>query len=211
MNDVPSSKLIIRLCSKEHLPIAIPTSVVEPLTLTRFLVSSKKKPAISSERIFVDRSENCIGKLLSNTATELWLVDTEGHLPNSKEEIKACQIQIQEFKSKKDREKNIYLGTYSHKLAVEKLVTELKRDFQATGIVLGYYVDNPSSVVRKKVLYAQKNLEKSGLMPSRFEVRMTKWTGFSEIKEPKHLSVFITKINDKCNKIEEKNEIIWVD
>lgn len=211
MAKITSDRLIIRLCSKETLPIAISTAAVEPLTLTNFLSSSKGKPSISSERIFVDRSETCGGRLTSNTATELWLIDGKNHLPNSKEEIKICQFQMQELKSRKDNKKEVNVGTYSHELALKKLVSLLKKDSEAVGIIIGYYAYNPTIQIRTKLKFAERFLKKSGLPANKYEIRMMRWTGIPDIEEPQYLSVRTIKITEGCIENKKTGEVIWVD
>jgi hypothetical protein len=122
MHHLPKSKLIVRLCSTESLPVAITSAAINPLILSDFLSSeSQSKPTISFNRINVDRSDRCLGKTKSNTATELWLVFNEENLPDSKEVVQACQIRIRDIKSSEDKKREILIGTYNHKLGINRL------------------------------------------------------------------------------------------
>lgn len=45
------------------------------------------------------------------------------------------------------------------------------------GIVLGYYYDKPSQLMKKRLREVRRGLEKSGVQHSRYFVRLSPWSG----------------------------------
>ena len=204
----PSSPLVIRLCSDKPLPTAIATAAVEPVTLARYL----SRYSVPEERIVVSRSESCAGKVAGNTATELWMAPADDLLPEAKESVKVCQIRVRELKSRGDETKGVKIGISNGVLAVKRLVSELEAEPDSTGIVLGYYLQEPTDAIEKKLAQAQKLLADSGLPPGRYYVRSMHWTGFPEVEHLLgNLSVRVVKICGLCVSEGERNEVIWID
>jgi hypothetical protein len=213
MRSLPKSQLIIRLCSTKSLPVAIGSAALDPLIFSDYLSKDFEgfKPTIAFNRIKIDRSEKCIGKVASNTAADLWLVFNDGNLPDSSETIEACQIRIKDIKSKEDKKRDIFVGTYNHRLAIKRLIEELKENPQATGSVIGSYIDISTKEIKQKLSVARTMLKKSGLPANRYDVRLMRWTGFHEIEEPKYLEIKTIAIVKECADLTEARKTIFVD
>jgi hypothetical protein len=204
-NKVPE-KAVVRLCSEQPMRIAIATAAVDPVYFARSMFYNYSLPL---ERIIVSRSEDCIGKLKSTAATELWAIPAGGILPPAFESIKSCQIRLQYIETEPDNKKRAPLiGTYDHKKSLEKLILELKGNPQATGIVIGYFIKNPRKVLKAKLREAKRILAKSGLPKDRYFLQLMHWTGYPEIPEPEYLSVAIIDIVTECAQLPRQDEII---
>lgn len=206
--DYPSSTVVLSLCTKKPLPIAIATAAIEPLTLARYL----SHYYVPVEKIVVSRAAFCSGKLATNTATDLWMVLPTNRFPKMIDSVKVCQIKIRELKSRQDASGNIRIGTNNYLAAANKLVSELKANPKATGVIVGYYIGEPPQAILKKLKRVQRLLKRSGLAPARYYVRPLHWTGFPEVEDQLgHLSIELVEIDSVCQELGEKNGVIWID
>lgn len=205
INNRLPEKAVVRLCSKRPIPIAIATAAADPLSFARSMHSR----ALPFDRIIISRSEECLGKAETTTATELWAVPSGGSLPPGVESIKSCQIKLQYIKSEpKNKKEMLFVGTYDHKKSIEKLISELNKNPNATGIVIGYYLKGPKRILKIKLQEAKRMLAKSGLPEDRYFLHLMPWPGFPESLKPEYLSVAIIDIVPECLQLPPQDEVV---
>jgi hypothetical protein len=86
----------------------------------------------------------------------------------------------------------------SYQAALQKLSAKLRANPGAVGVVVGYYYKQPSLMMKRRLRGVQKMLERSGLSPERYFVRLAPWTGEQAIDpsdpEPKYPRLFVMEI-----------------
>jgi hypothetical protein len=211
MSEHKESSFTVRLCTKEKFEVAIPIASIEPNMLSDYLIKSKiEPPYVSADRIFVDRSEHCVGKSKTSIASELWFESKDNKVKNSIDKVNVCQISSGELSSIKDDDKNIGVGTYDHRKALKKFAEELKKRPNAVGVVIGNYVDNQSNSIKRKLAYAESWLGKSGLSKKQYAVKLMRWNGNPDIYEPKYLRFRIIEIKKEVD-CKNLNTTVWYD
>lgn len=175
-----SGKLLVRVCSKDSMPVAIATAAIEPddvLHLTRGFESSAFKLRVDD--VVIGRSESCSGKLPNTTPAELLAVPRNSSLPPVIESIKACQVRTRWIATGTDSDPLIRLHQAGgFRRAIKRLVAELKNNPQSTGFVLGYHLKNETKLMRSRLREARQVLAESGLPAARFVVRTIPQYGY---------------------------------
>jgi hypothetical protein len=188
---VTAETVAVRVCSKESMPVALSTAAMNPFSIAKWLNDVYNHPP---ERILFLRSEDCLGSNPKVAATELWTVPKGAALPASVESLKASQVRL-EAVGKKDLSAE---GARGYKTAVQELTAKLKAKPGATGVVLGYYYKQPSSVMKRRLRAVRELLGQSGLPQDRYCVRLAAWTGERSVDppdpEPKYPSLFVVEI-----------------
>jgi len=142
------------------------------------------------ERVLFLRSEDCLGSNRAIAATEFWIIPKGAALPSSVESIKSSQVQIDSLGTQRLTE-----NARAYKAALQKLPTKLRAKPEAVGVVIGYYYNQPSLAMKRRLAEARKMLEQSGLPRDRYFVRLAAWTGEQAVDppdpEPKYPSVFV--------------------
>ena len=189
--DTSNDFAVVRICSKEPMPLALSVAVMNPFTVARALNQGYN---FARERILFLRSEDCLGSDSSVAATELWAVPKGAALPAFVESIKSSQAQLETVGAKTLLAK----GTRNYRLAVKALTSKVRTAPQAIGVVVGYYFEQPSPQLKRRISSAQRILEQSGLPRDRYSVRLMPWPGERSIDpaepEPKYPSIFVVKI-----------------
>jgi hypothetical protein len=87
--------------------------------------------------------------------------------------------------------------TYDYKVALQKLIRDLRARPTATGVVFGYFLDRPSQVLQRRLREVTRTLVQSGLPPTRYLVRPIVWNDevstFPPDKEPGYPSLFLVE------------------
>lgn len=189
--DTSNDFAVVRICSKEPMPLALSVAAINPFTVARALNQGYN---FALERILFLRSEDCLGSDSSVAATELWAVPKGAALPTFVESIKSSQAHIETIGTKT----LLAEGARNYRLAVKELTTKVRAAPEATGVVVGYYFKQPSPGIKKRVNEAQKMLEQGGLSRDRYSVRLIPWPGERSIDppepEPKYPSIFVVKV-----------------
>lgn len=189
--DKPDDLAVIRVCSRESMPLALSIAAMNPFTVARALNQGYN---FSLERILFLRSEDCLGSDPAVAATELWAAPKDGALPPFVESIKSSQAHL-EILGTKDL---LAAGTRNYRVAVKELTTKLRAAPEAVGVVVGYYYKNPSLVMKRRLREVRKMLEQSGLRQDRYFVRFIPWPGERSVDppeaEPRYPSVFVVKV-----------------
>jgi len=186
----PSDTVAVRFCSKEPLPVALSTSAADYAYVITILQGSY---GYTPERILFLRAEDCIGSEKTVVATEFWAIPNGAALPASVESIRSGQARIDPLGME-----GLMGSARSYRAALQKLLTKLLNKPGAVGVVVGYYYKQPSLVMKRRLREVQKMLERSGLPPERYFVRLAPWTGEQAIDpsdpEPKYPRVFVVEI-----------------
>jgi hypothetical protein len=163
-----NGRVAVRVCSKEPLAIAVSIAAGDPFALTPIFQSVY---GLKPDRIIYLRSEECLTSNAEVAATELWAVPEGAQLPSSVESIKSNNIRMASVP------KNNILkpGTRAYREATRELISRLRTTKRSVGIVLGYYYDQPSPEMKRRLLEIRRALEQSGLPQNRYFVSLTPW------------------------------------
>ncbi len=183
--------VVVRVCSKERMPLALSLAAADPLIVATIL---KVDYDFTPERVLFLRSEDCLGSDLAVAATELWAVPEGAVLPTSVESVRSDQVRLESIGTKDELGK----GARDYQAATRKLIAELHEKPDAAGVVLGYYYKKPSPVMERRLREVRKLLEQSGLPQDRYCVRLAAWTGERSVDppdpEPKYPSLFVVEV-----------------
>jgi hypothetical protein len=86
---------------------------------------------------------------------------------------------------------------------VLKLVDGLKETPKSIGVIVGYYLERPSGMLRRRLKEARALLQHSGLPPNRYMVRQQAW--YDEVSvnppdtEPQYPDVFLVEMTGAGN------------
>jgi hypothetical protein len=182
--------VVVRLCSKEPLPVALSTSAADYGYAISILQGSY---LYTPERILLSRSEGCAGPNPSIAATEFWVIPKGAELPSSLESVEYSHLKMGSLGSRRTRE-----NARGYKETLEELSARLRGSPGAVGVIVGYYYYHPSRLLKQRLGDTRKMLELCGLPEDRYFVRLAPWTGEVAIAprdpEPTYPSVFIVEI-----------------
>ena len=88
----PDDVAVVRVCSREPMPLALSIAAMNPFTVARALNQGYN---FALERILFLRSEDCLGPDSAVAATELWAVPKGAALPTFVESIKSNQAHLE--------------------------------------------------------------------------------------------------------------------
>jgi hypothetical protein len=178
-------RVAVRVCSKEPLAIAVAIASGDPFALTPIF---KTVYGLKPDHIIYLRSEECITPNAEIAATELWAVPVGAKLPSSVESIKSNEIRIESVPKNSTLEK----GTRGYREATRQLISRLRTTKSSVGIVLGYYYNRPSPVVKRRLAEIRRALEQSGLPRDRYFVSLTPWKAERGVDPPSREPVYPT-------------------
>jgi hypothetical protein len=72
------ARVVVRVCSKEPMPFALATAGADPFHIAEKIAGG---PDYSPEQVIFLRSEDCLSKYPSTTATEIWAIPEGASLP----------------------------------------------------------------------------------------------------------------------------------
>jgi|ERR1044071_793238 hypothetical protein len=191
----PGDMVVVRLCSKDPLPLALFTNAISPTLVIGKNLSST--PNLTPQNILYLRSEDCISSYPLASAGELWVIPKGVNPPSSVESVKYCQLQIKNVASESTIKNN-----QSYRVELKKISTRLRDNPSLIAIVIGNYYKNPSSSLKQNLYKAQKIFEQNGTPQRQYFVRLQLWTGSysGNPSEPelKYPNIFITEILKDC-------------
>jgi hypothetical protein len=197
--DTSNDLAVVRICSRESMPLALSIAAMNPFTVAGALNQGYN---FSLERILFLRSEDCLGSDPAVAATELWAAPKGAALPPFVESIKSSQAHLEILGTKS----LLAAGTRNYRLAVKELTTKLRAAPEAVGVVAGYYYKNPSLVMKRRLREVRKMLEQSGLRQDRYFVRFIPWPGERSVDppqpEPKYPNLFVVEVAKARNTAE---------
>jgi len=192
--DQPNDIVAIRFCSKLPMSKAYAIAASPSGYVNEILIGNYH---YTPNRILFLRSEDCIGSNLATAATEYWVVPKGIELPPFVESIKSCQIVSDSLGTEE-----FLSGERNYKSELSKLVRKLRENPNAVGVALGYYIERPSSILKKRLLESQRFLERSGLPRNRYLIHLMGWTGEYSAEppepKPKYPNIFTVEVKSEC-------------
>jgi hypothetical protein len=184
-------RVAVRFCSKEPMPLALTTAAAAYGYVISILEGSY---GFTPDRILFLRSDDCLGPNVAVIATEFWAIPKGASMPAAVESVKSSDVKSQSIPERNMRA----IGTRNYRTATRQLIKRLRTTRQMVGIVVGYYYDEPSQVMRRRLREVRRALEKSGLEQNRYFVRLSPWSGERSIDprkpEPVYPSFFVVEV-----------------
>jgi hypothetical protein len=183
--------IAVRICSSEPLLLAMAKGLPTPFIIADAFVN---RYAYVPEKVYFIRSDDCpSSKSSSAPAVEVWAVPKGAALPPRVETLTFNQIKVVPLgKIPANR------GVRDYRAAVRKLVKDLKENPKSFGVVVGYYLERPSGMLRRRLKDADALLKHSGLPPNRYMVRQQAWADevstYPPDTEPRYPNVFLVEM-----------------
>jgi hypothetical protein len=198
--DPPTEIAVLRVCSKQSMAFALATAEMSPREYADWIIT---RLGYTPERVLFLRSEDCHASDPEVTAAELWSVPKGADLPPHLETVKSCQFRIK-FLGTRRHGANEYEGAVNYRAALRQLITELREKPNAAGVVRGYYLERPTSMMRQTIREAQRLLGQSNLTKNRYLVRFEGWSEYVSVyprpdPEPTYPSVYFAEVLEGCN------------
>ena len=186
------STVAVRVCSKEPLPWALVTAGADPFHIAELLTGGY---GYSSAQVVFLRSEDCLSKRSWGSATEIWTLPEGVSLPPHVEKLVYSQAERSEFG---ERTTDQGLGVREYQKVIHNLINDLQKNPTSRGLVIGYYLKRPSTVLQRRLTEIRRTLTRSGLPPDRYLVRTLPWNGEGSDSdpEPRYPTIFIIKSAD---------------
>jgi len=183
------TRIGVRVCSKEPMPVALMTANADPFYIVERLVDAY---AYLPERVVYLRSEDCLSSSqVEPSVTEVWMIPDGASFPAHVEAAAAGDVKRTALgKQEMNR------GARDYRDATQKLIGELRQNPAATGVVFGYFLKRPSRLLEQRLREVTRTLNQSGLARDRYLVRATLWNDeASETdKEPTYPTLFLVEI-----------------
>ncbi len=191
----------LRVCSRRSMPLALATAAMNPHAYAGWMIDVYN---FSPQSVVFLRSEDCLGSNPDVAVAELWSVPRGARLPPHVEAIVSCRLHTSFLGTKPRRTEELpFEGAVNYRVALRQLIAELRAKPNAVGVVYGYVLERPSSVIRRRIAEAQRILEQSGLPSNRYLVRLRYWDGEYGIDppDPKPLypSVYLVEVSESCD------------
>jgi hypothetical protein len=188
--DASKRKLVaIRICSKQPLSFALFQAAIDPFETAKYL---KDYYAYAPHKIFFLRSEQCVSSGESKTeAAEIWIASREEALPQSVESLRVDQVNRSSLGTQPTNR-----GVRDYQAAVQTLIKRLRSNPDSRGVIIGYYLDHPNPLLRKRIHEAERLLKQSGVPPQHYYALLSQWhEGDSSYpnSEPRYPNVFIVE------------------
>jgi len=177
------AKIAIRVCSKQHLLVALATAKADPFRMAELLVGAYSY--LPQEVIFV-RSEDCLGK--DPSIVELWTLAKDSAFPNHLEARLSSRVTCTTL-----GKKPVNRGVRDYRAATQELIKNLQANPRARGVVIGYYFHRPSAALKRSLRVVKTLFLRSGLPPDRYLIHSMNWYDeYSESEgEPPFPRVFL--------------------
>ena len=187
----------IRVCSTQPLPFVLFRAAIDPFATAKYL---EEFYAYAPDKIFLLRSEECRPLQQSEVeSAEIWIASTEESLPSSVESLRFDQITLSALGAQP-----VNRGVRDYQAAAETLIQTLRTNPDSKGVIIGYYLDHPNPMLRKRIQGVERLLKKSGVPAKSYYVLLTKWhEGESSYpnSEPSYPAVFaLQTINGTARK-----------
>jgi hypothetical protein len=82
------------------------------------------------------------------------------------------------------------MGSRHYIATAQLLIKRLRTEPRLVGIVLGYYYDAPSELMKRRLREVQRKLRESGIHPNRYFVRLSPWSGERSVDPPEREPVY---------------------
>jgi hypothetical protein len=179
----------IRVCSKQPLSFALFRAAIDPFETAKYL---KDYYAYAPDKIFLLRSEQCLSSQNSETeAAEIWIASRADALPQSAESFKFDQITRSSLGTQP-----VNRGVRDYRSAAQTLIKRLRSNLDSRGVIIGYYLDHPNPLLRKRIQEIERLLKQSGVPSNSYYALLSQWQeGDSSHPntEPRYPGVFIVE------------------
>ena len=155
-------KLAVRLCSRKTLAAALATATAPTDYLFSILKGSY---GYTDDRIWFLLSPDCEAKTTSLTTTEFWVVPKGVQLPGAVQSVVSTQVQVDQLGAP--------IGdAESYGKLSSDLIQKLRANRGAVGVVVGYYYEKPSPLLRRRLREVDNSLRQSGLAKERYSTHL---------------------------------------
>ena len=182
-------RLAVRLCSRKTLAAALATATAPPDYLFSILKGSY---GYTDDRIWFLLSPDCEAKNSFLTTTEFWVVPKGVQLPRAVQSVVSTQVQVDQLGAP--------IGdAESYGKLSSDLIQKLRANRGAVGVVVGYYYQKPSPLLRRRLREVDNSLRQSGLAKERYSTHLLPWPGEKTASdpEPTYPSGVVIELNAK--------------
>lgn len=185
----PDDRLAVRLCSRKPLAAALVTATAPPDYVLTILKGSY---GYTEDRIWFLVSPDCETKTNAATTTEFWVVPKAAQLPSATQTVVSTQVHVDQLGAP--------IGdAASYGKLSSNLIQKLRANPGAVGVVVGYYYQKPSPLLRRRLRAIDNSLRQSGLSKDRYFTHLMRWPGeyAASDPEPTYPSGVIIELNAK--------------
>ena len=182
-------RLAVRFCSRKTLAAALATATAPPAYLFSILKGSY---GYTDDRIWFLLSPECETKNILLTTTEFWVVPKDAQLPAAVQSVVSTQVQVDQLGAP--------IGdAESYGKLSSDLIQRLRANRGAVGVVVGYYYQKPSPLLRRRLREVDNSLRQSGLAKERYSTHLMPWPGekTDSDPEPTYPSGVVIELNAK--------------
>ena len=199
----PAELAVLRVCSKQPMPLALATAAMRPREYADWIIT---RLGYSPEHVLFLRSEDCLASNPEVTVAELWAIPKDAVLPTHVESITSCQFRIKSLGTRA-RDTYEYEGAVNYMAALRRLIIELRDKPDAAAVIWGYYLERPTSLMRRRINKSQGLIQQSSLSKNRYQVRFEQWSGEVTVypkpdPEPVYPTVYFAEVRKGC--VEER-------
>jgi hypothetical protein len=184
------ARVAVRVCSKEPMPFALATAGADPFHIAELLTGGY---GYTPERVIFLRSEDCLSKYPSRIATEIWTITEGASLPPYVDVLKSNQARFVPLGKRPANR-----GVRDYRSAVGEMIKTLRADPASRGVVFGYFLERPSTMLQRRLREVRRILEQSGVPPDRYLVRPIGWNDevstYPPDSEPVYPSLFVVEV-----------------
>jgi hypothetical protein len=167
-------RIEIRLCTNEPLPKALVTSRTDIFFLVELL---RDGYGYSLSDLLLVRSRQCVGSTeQSKSIVEIWTLPTGAGLVPGDEVVTADRYNRLSLGEEFRPEDQQYL------VAVRKLVERLRADSSSFGVINGYFYEQTSPALRRRLQEIESLLRRAGIARDRYLVQSIQWN--DEVADP---------------------------
>jgi len=199
----PAELAVLRICSKQSMPLALATAAMRPREYADWMITML---GYSPEHVLFLRSEDCLASEPEVTAAELWAIPKDAVLPTHVESITSCRFRIKSLGTRA-RDTYEYEGAVNYIAALRQLIIELRDKPDAAAVIWGYYLERPTSVMRRRINKSEELIQQSSVSRNRYQVRLEQWSGEVTVypkpdPEPIYPTVYFAEVRKGC--VEER-------
>jgi hypothetical protein len=195
----PGDMVVMRICSREPLPLAMFLSVVSPIGIGEGIAKEGLNGRVffSPERIMILRSPDCPVTRPPYVPLEFWGVPKGAALPPSVESAKVCQVRVEG----KDSDEP-FKSLQAYRASLREILAKVRENPGAVAIVRGEYNVRPSTAMKRALGEAERFFGQSGLTRDKYFVRLKPSAyydpEYNREPEPKYPSVVAVRIAQDC-------------
>lgn len=185
------ARIGVRVCSKEPMSFALVTASADPFHIAERLID---RHGYLPARIIYLRSDDCLSSQnQAEPVTEVWVIPEGASPPSHVEAATGSQVRLTSL-----GKEQVNRGVRDYRVALQKLIRDLRVKQDAVGVVFGYFLNRPSQVLQRRLREVTRTLKRSGLPPERYLVRPMAWNDevstYPPDTEPNYPSLFLLEI-----------------